>query len=683
MRKRQSKLNSAKIFRIAIYTRVSTEEQAENPEGSIKNQELRLREYVNLKNLVEPFGEIVSVFSDPGVSAKDMKRPAFQKMLRAIENHEIDLVLVTELSRFSRSTKDFALLQEFLKEHECKFMSIRENFDTSGAAGSMVLNLMASIAEFERKQTAERVSNSFLARAKRGLYNGGSIPLGYRAGPDKSGTLVIEPEEANLVNLIFNTYLKEKTLAATCKWLTSNKIQLPREIRGAGNPRAKYLRLENVYRILGNKAYIGIRVYSTKTGTEETRAVWQPIVDKGIFEKVQKLLKENCSRRKTHDNKYPYLLSGITFCKECGERMSGASATSHTGKKFGYYEHLATKKNEAVLEEKLLKHSPRRVPAEKLEIAVWAEVKKFVLDRSFTENLLARAKAISEKTSVVDDSKELALKIGALERQIAVLAERISRLPEDMDIKPIVDQMKDLQSKKSGFVEKSKMAKEKVEVQMPLKFETHEIFKSGLENLIKKGENDPKMRSDIIKLIVHKIEIQKDGFEIHFHVGQAHYENALKGQTLGATFFVYVKGIGWVDKSEMNGIEIKGSKKTKETHSVVAGPNNGFSNFGKQSQKLNFFKRVGSSRLTSGANNWTRTSDLFHVKEARYQLRYIRTIQKIYLNSADAAIIDALGQGSRFPEYRPMLWGSVRKGDPNDRILHRSHSEWPKSRNHA
>ena len=110
-------------------------EQAENPEGSIRNQEMRLREYVKLKNLMEPFGEIVSLHSDPGVSAKDMNRPGFQKMLAAIERHEVDLVLVTELSRFSRSTKDFANLQEFLEDHDCKFMSIRENFDTSGAAG--------------------------------------------------------------------------------------------------------------------------------------------------------------------------------------------------------------------------------------------------------------------------------------------------------------------------------------------------------------------------------------------------------------------------------------------------------------------------------------------------------------------------------------------------------------------
>lgn len=318
-------------------------------------------------------------------------------------------------------------------------------------------------------------------------------------------------------------------------------------------------------------------MFQTKSGLDEVKAVWPAIVDKDIFNKVQKLLKENCSRRKIPENKYPYLLSGITFCKECGERMSGASATSHTGKKFGYYEHLATKKNEAVLEEKLLKHSPRRVPGEKLEIAVWAEVKKFVLDQAFNENLLARAKMISEKDSGLNESKDLQLKISALDRQISVLAERMAKLPEDMDMQPIVDQMKDLQVKRLGFVAKAKVAKEKVEVQQPLSFATHEIFKSGLENLIVRGENASQMRSDIIKLIVHKIEILKDGFEIHFHVGQAHYDNALKGQTLGATFFVYVQGKGWGgDKAA--GVKV-GSEKAKEGPSVFKGPSRAFFEF--------------------------------------------------------------------------------------------------------
>lgn len=67
--------------------------------------------------------------------------------------------------------------------------------------------------------------------------------------------------------------------------------------------------------------------------------------------------------------------------------MSGASATSGTGKRVGYYEHLATRKNEASLNHKLLKHKPRRIPASKIEPVVWEEVKKFILDEAFAKDL--------------------------------------------------------------------------------------------------------------------------------------------------------------------------------------------------------------------------------------------------------------------------------------------------------
>ena len=178
---------------------------------------MRLREYVKLKNLMEPFGEIASVFSDPGVSAKDMNRPGFQKMLKSIERHEVDLVLLTELSRFSRSTKDFANLQDFLEGNNCKFMSIRENFDTSGAAGSMVLSLMASIAEFEPRQTAERISHSFLARAKRGLYNGGSVPLGYMVDPSKPGTLTVVSYRSRACEIILFYVFERTNFGSDCQ----------------------------------------------------------------------------------------------------------------------------------------------------------------------------------------------------------------------------------------------------------------------------------------------------------------------------------------------------------------------------------------------------------------------------------------------------------------------------------
>lgn len=357
MKKTAQQLKS-KVFRVCLYLRVSTEEQAENPEGSIKNQEQRLREFIRLKNTIEPFGQIGAVYTDPGISAKDMNRPGFQKMLLAIEKGEVNLVLVTELSRFSRSTKDFTILQEFLEEHGCKFLSLRENFDTSGAAGSMVLNMMASIAEFERRQTAERVSHSFLARAKRGLYNGGSVPLGYRIDEERAGYLLIDPATVEMVRFAFRSFLKHETLAAATKFLNSKDIKLPRRVYGGGSIREGKFTLDALYRLLRNKAYIGIRVYNTKNGVEEVPAVWEPIVDRETFDRANKLLKKNRHHKRTHaDQRYPYTLSGLVFCEQCQGRMSGKSAHGND-RKVGYYEHLKHTRLQASQYERLPMHDP-------------------------------------------------------------------------------------------------------------------------------------------------------------------------------------------------------------------------------------------------------------------------------------------------------------------------------------
>lgn len=605
-------------YRISIYVRVSTEEQAENPEGSIKNQEMRLREYVKLKNMMEDFGEIVAVFSDPGVSAKNMNRPSFQKMLKSIERREIDLVLVTELSRFSRSTKDFAILQEFLENNNCKFMSIRENFDTSGAAGSMVLNLMASIAEFERRQTAERISHSFLARAKRGLYNGGSVPLGYKIDPDKPGTLVPVPEEVELVKLFFQTFLKEQTLAATAKHLNAQGVKIPRQVRGGGSIRAKVIRFDSIYRLLKNKAYLGIRVFRTKKGWEEVPALWEPIIDEVTFERVQKILVTNCSRRKTHNNKFPFTLTGILECKECGEKMSGASATSGTGKRVGYYEHLATRKNESTINHKLLDHKPRRIPALKIEPVVWEEVKTFVMSEEFSKDLLLRAQnmqGVNEKESRISD---LAGKQKTIERQIEVLAERISKLPEDINPKPLFDKLGELQEGQSKITNELKLlSNNELENSQLVSFESLELFRLGLRDLISKGENDPAMRLKITKLIVHKIEIMKDGFEIHFYMGQTHYNKVLGDQTPSTSFFVSMRqelhGSNTLTASHFSAhkLQLRTDKNQKPSDgNPPEGFKNGFNLLKECERQASLFLGCDRSRrLTNGGPNQNRTGD--------------------------------------------------------------------------
>lgn len=137
-------------YKIGLYVRCSSEEAAENPEGTIRNQELRLREFVQLKQMSGPFGEIVDVFIDAGISGKDCNRPAFQRLLARVESKDINMIVVTELSRFTRSIKDFTMLSDFLDRHGAKFLSIRDSFDSSTAAGELVLYLMVNINQFER-----------------------------------------------------------------------------------------------------------------------------------------------------------------------------------------------------------------------------------------------------------------------------------------------------------------------------------------------------------------------------------------------------------------------------------------------------------------------------------------------------------------------------------------------------
>jgi len=198
-----------KPFKIGLYIRVSTEEQAENPEGSIRNQEDRLRQAVEYKNRNHDFGEIKGAYIDAGISAKNMKRPKLQELLKAIRSKEIDLVMVTELSRLSRNTRDFIEMWDMMRDYGCSFTSLREDFDTTNAAGELVLFQLMNLAQFERRQTSERVQANMAARAARGLYNGGSVPLGYKLVPDKPGYLEIDVKMANTVKVAFEAFLRE------------------------------------------------------------------------------------------------------------------------------------------------------------------------------------------------------------------------------------------------------------------------------------------------------------------------------------------------------------------------------------------------------------------------------------------------------------------------------------------
>lgn len=151
------------------------------------------------------------VYTDRGFSGTTTARPAFQEMLKAVENGEIHEVLVYKLDRISRSLCDFAAMMQTFRQHGVTLRSVRESFDTQTEIGGMLLNLLMMFAELEQKTIAGRVRDNYYARAVQQLALGGVAPYGYQTVPiflqgHKTTTLAPVSEEAAHVLWLYTRY---------------------------------------------------------------------------------------------------------------------------------------------------------------------------------------------------------------------------------------------------------------------------------------------------------------------------------------------------------------------------------------------------------------------------------------------------------------------------------------------
>ncbi|MBX9769158.1 MAG: recombinase family protein, partial [Bdellovibrionales bacterium] len=521
-------MNKVQSHQIAFYIRVSTEEQAENPEGSIRNQEERLRDTVQFKNRERPFGKVAGIFIDRARSGKDTNRPELQRLLAGIRRREITLVMVTELSRLSRSIKDFAEMWEMMQAQGCAFQSLRENFDTTTASGEMVLFSLANIAQFERRQVAERVTANIVARASRGLYNGGPVPLGYQLIPEKHGYLAVDEEQAPVVRQAFATFLKERSLVSAARSLNASGVKYKRQMQGGGNaPRLGHFTADNLYCILKNKAYVGIKAYQAHGEPKETRAVWEPIIDEDTFERVQEILKKNYRRSKRNmKNRYPFLIAGLAVCGQCGERLSGKSAYGKCAK-IPYYEHAWSTKRQACLVEKCFHCDPRRVLAKRIEPLIWKEVENLLNDPEVANELLSDARAIHAKRTPQKDQDRIQGKIHSISSQIDALAERIAQLPKTISAEPFYKQMEKLQASKTGEEEKLRAVQgEGGPLDAPSEIASYQAFLEGIRRLSQEPMQQ-ELRAQITSMLIQKVEIFPNTFRLHFLVGKNYIDREL------------------------------------------------------------------------------------------------------------------------------------------------------------
>ena len=334
--------------------RVSTEEQALNKEGSLTNQLQRLSAHVEYKATAcgEDWQE-VERYVCRGVSGKDSVRsPEFERLFADIEAGRINTVLCTALDRVCRSVKDFLHFFEFLNEHNVEFVCLKQNYDTTSSQGKLFITIMMALAEFEREQTSERNKDATLARAERGLWNGGQL-LGYDLDPDRKGNLIPNERERVIVGFAFDTYVECGSILKTAKRLSARGYRTKEyeSRRGKFHPACEFGHAA-VQHLLTNLAYIGKKQINKKKRSQDqdqlpedqryrvVDAVWEPIIDEVRFERVQELMgKNNVSKHNGAKRiRHTYLLNaGLLRCGECGAQMDGCCGTGRNQNKYYYY----------------------------------------------------------------------------------------------------------------------------------------------------------------------------------------------------------------------------------------------------------------------------------------------------------------------------------------------------------
>jgi site-specific DNA recombinase len=343
----------------AIYTRVSTDNQAEVEFNSCQAQEEKIKHFINSQENIFVF----KVYSDAGFTGTNLERPALQEMLRDMQESKINTVIVYKIDRLTRSPKDFYALMEIFESYKVDFISITERFDTSTPSGRLLRNIMLTFAQFERELTSERTKDKLLERANKGMWNGGSIPYGYKV-VDKR--LVPDEQKAQKLTEIFTLFASAESLAEVYKALKKKLVFNDKNL-----PFSK----AHLQSILKNPVYIGKFRYSGKI----YQGMHQPLISEELFNYVQPFFKDKVRKLRLYKD---YMLGGLVNCVECGSKMTPSHTNKGNMRRYYYYRCTKTFKQD------WRACSTRQVNADRLESFVIDNLKRISLDTNYIDSLI-------------------------------------------------------------------------------------------------------------------------------------------------------------------------------------------------------------------------------------------------------------------------------------------------------
>lgn len=309
---------------VAGYCRVSTDK--EDQSNSFLAQQRYFREYISQ----HPDWQLYNIYADEGITGTSTrKRTQFNRMINDACAGRFRMIITKEVSRFSRNILDTIRYTRELKTLGIGVIFATDRINTLEPEAEMLLSFLASLAQEESRRTSSRVVWGQARQMERGIVFGQSL-LGYDV---KNGTLSVNPQEAEIVRLIFHQYGSEgRSASEIARYLTEHGYRTHR-----GN---SVWRSNCIVKILKNEKYVGDLIqkktytpdyltHEKKTNRGQVPFVnlpnhHEPIIGRELWNRVQKQLQHNNKHSQAdsgHSNRYVF--SGKIRCAECGSSFVG------------------------------------------------------------------------------------------------------------------------------------------------------------------------------------------------------------------------------------------------------------------------------------------------------------------------------------------------------------------------
>ena len=317
----------------ALYCRLSIEDGRENESMSIQNQKSLLKDFAE-KNGFLDYGFYV----DDGYTGRNFNRPSFQRMIADIEAGKIKCVVTKDLSRLGRNYIEAgSYIEVFFPRHNVRYIAITDGVDSVNRQEMDITPFKNILNDLYSRDISKKVLAGWMARSRQGKFLGGPPPYGLRRDPEDHGHLIIDPETAPTVRLVFDLALNGYGTMKIAKHLLEHKIPITR-VKSPVESEVRYYSWSGsvIGKMLRNPVYKGDHVVCkahqkairSNTINAIPRDQWEivencheAIVSREQWDRVQTLI----DRRPPimQGNRCPFynLFHGLVYCATCGKSM--------------------------------------------------------------------------------------------------------------------------------------------------------------------------------------------------------------------------------------------------------------------------------------------------------------------------------------------------------------------------